>query len=275
LECVAGDKICDTVQDCNDGSDEKHCSCPECTCTDENDILTKCLKDEDEKCPNETDKKKCRESIPWWIWLIVVLVLLLILALLIWFFCREKCSKKKDPFKKDQDAGSEESQPMQPGGLDQKDGDCNPVPSPTTVKVQNGTISPTTPSPRIEIPPESPKKPSSPPPDFDWEQAAQRIVKDHRKNTAHIHVRPENGFLMTEFPKDRIHEERSVSPQPATVPIVQYAGSKINYPQSLDRQVSETGEVVRYAGPTQLPINTKGKKSVSKTPFNYADPKDH
>ena len=56
----------------------------------------------------------------------------------------------------------------------------------------------------FQIPPDdSPKKPSSPPPNFDWEKAAQNIVKNNRKNTAHIHIPPENGFLMTEFPKDR------------------------------------------------------------------------
>ena len=80
---------------------------------------------------------------------------------------------------------------------------------------------------------------------------------------------------MSEFPIDRIHEERSVSPQPPPVPLVQYSGPKVAYPQTLDRQVSETGEVVRYAGPTQLPIHVQGRRRENKTSINYADPKDH
>merc|ERR1712018_428656 len=133
-------------------------------------------------------------------------------------------------------------------------------------RVKNGTILPQTPSPMIEIPPEdSPKKPCSPPPDFDWEKAAQNIVKNNRKNTAHIHIPPENGFLMTEFPKDRSNEDRSVSPQPP-VPTVQYSGPTVNYPQMPERQVSETGDVVRFAGPTGLPVVVnKESKSKSKT----------
>ena len=42
-----------------------------------------------------------------------------------------------------------------------------------------------------------------------------------------------------------------------------------------ERQVSETGDVVRFAGPTGLPVVVnKESKSKAKTRINYADPKD-
>ena len=102
----------------------------------------------------------------------------------------------------------------------------------------------------------------------------QNIVKSHKKNTSKIHIPPENGLLSVSYPKDRIHEERSVSPQPPQP--IQNTGFIANYPERLDRQISEKGEVVRYAGPTKLPVvESQGRKKHSKTPYNYADPKDH
>jgi len=278
-ECIPEDKVGDLAQDCKgDGSDEIVANIPqaicECTCSDENGFLTKCLDGiENKECPKDTETNSCGGGIPWWVWLIVVILILLILALIIWYYCKKR--NKKDPIKdklSPADAGSEESQPInQPDeDVDVPDHKSPQIPSP----VKNGTIQPQTPSPIIIPPDDSPKKPSSPPPNFDWEKAAQNIVKNNRKNTAHIHIPPENGFLMTEFPKDRINEDRSVSPQPP-VPTVQYAGPTVNYPQMPERQVSETGEVVRFAGPTGLPVVVnKESKSKAKTRINYADPKD-
>ena len=78
---------------------------------------------------------------------------------------------------------------------------------------------------------ESSEEPQMPSPQkFDWEKAAQNIVKSHKKNTAKIHIPPENGLLSVSYPKDRIHEERSVSPQPPQP--IQNTGFIANYPES-------------------------------------------
>ena len=78
---------------------------------------------------------------------------------------------------------------------------------------------------------------------------------------------------MANYPKDRIDEERSVSPQPppqaAQQPTCQ---NVLNYPKilNLDRQESETGDIIKYAGATQMPVTTEGKRRETKTKINYA-----
>ena len=121
--------------------------------------------------------------------------------------------------------------------------------------------------------------------EFDWEGAAQQIIKDNRKKTSNIKIKPDQGFLMKEFPTDRIHEERPVSP----IPAVQFAegapssgqpgnpeyGHKKSWaPPVLESQVSETGDVVRYTGVTHAPVLIKSKKRYANTPIDYNDPKD-
>ena len=121
--------------------------------------------------------------------------------------------------------------------------------------------------------------------DFDWEGAAQQIIKDNRKKTSNIKIKPDQGFLMKEFPTDRIHEERPVSP----IPAVQFAegapssdqpgnpeyGHKKSWaPPVLKSQVSESGDVVRYTGVTRAPVLIKSKKRYANTPIDYTDPKD-
>ena len=104
-------------------------------------------------------------------------------------------------------------------------------------------------------------------------------LKTNRKNTTNIKIDPNKGMLMSNFPKDRIDEERSVSPQPPQA--VKYPRNRaeqptsqigLNYPRmNLDRQVSETVDIViRYAGATQQPVLTKGKRRQARTKINYA-----
>lgn len=115
-ECISADLIGNAVKDCADGSDEKAIRCNEhaCTCSDKDDFFLKCLDNEEEECPNpETDIKSCKDGFWWWWIIVVVLILLLILALLIWYCCKNR--KKPDPIKpplSNQDAGSEETQPI-------------------------------------------------------------------------------------------------------------------------------------------------------------------
>ena len=79
-------------------------------------------------------------------------------------------------------------------------------------------------------------------------------------------------MLMSNFPKDRIDEERSVSPQPPQAAQQPTSQIGLNYPRmNLDRQVSETVDIViRYAGATQQPVLTKGKRRQARTKINYA-----
>ena len=85
---------------------------------------------------------------------------------------------------------------------------------------------------------------------------------------------------MKEFPTNRIHEERPVSPIPA-VQFAEGAPSNPEYghkkswaPPVLESQVSETGEVVRYTGVTHAPVLIKSKKRYANTPIDYSNPQD-
>ena len=42
--------------------------------------------------------------------------------------------------------------------------------------------------------------------DFNWEGAAQQIIKDRRKKTSNINIRLDEGSLMKEFPRNRIND---------------------------------------------------------------------
>ena len=77
---------------------------------------------------------------------------------------------------------------------------------------------------------------------------------------------------MSNFPKDRIDEERSVIPQPPQATRQPTSQIGLNYPRmNLDRQVSETVDnVIRIAGPTGQPVFTTGKKRQAGTKISYA-----
>jgi len=312
LECVSRNAYCtDLAVSCSNNKQfvctaeqiDGYCNTEEqYACVDENNRKQSCIAkekkcDDTSDCPKGSDEKGSDErdcSSLWWLWLLIVILILLLLILLL-LFCLYKQGKigrynVKDPLTLSENGSKtpEQSEPLKgeksPEKLSLDNG--GPIPNPTSLHSPSGKSD-------LASPVASPQEPLSSEglsaaiknDDFDWEGAAQQIIKDNRKKTSNIKIKPDQGFLMKEFPTNRIHEERPVSP----IPAVQFAegapssgqpgnpeyGHKKSWaPPVLESQVSETGEVVRYTGVTHAPVLIKSKKRYANTPIDYSNPQD-